>query len=332
MTSVFINKINRLWQGWLFNTRAPIVFGWDRNRRMRHDTRHALYYHPATSAPVTMNLLSEVQRATAHARSTGALRPLASEHVDLPEAGIDFRVHWLSSLALKDAAKLLNPDPGMKEVNPFLPYEHDLFVADLSATHVALLNKFPLFENHILMVTRSFEEQRSVLTGADFDAIAKTLAGLDGLVFFNGGRVGGASQPHKHLQWVPPGTFSIEPVLPKFASSGEVGRLAVFPFRHAFVQLPSASQPALIDAFRSCCRTCGLAAVDGMLPPYNLLVARGWLLLVPRSVEHWIGGDGEVSMNAMSFAGSLFVRRPEQIEAVRRAGPMALLKAVTYPA
>ena len=61
------------------------------------------------------------------------------------------------------------------------------------------------------------------------------------------------------------------------------------------------------------------------------LVARGWLLVVPRSVEFWTSGDVNVSMNAMSFAGSLFVRQPEQIELIRRAGPMALLKAVTYP-
>ena len=39
----------------------------------------------------------------------------------------------------------------------------------------------------------------------------------------------------------------------------------------------------------------------------------------------------KVSMNAMSFAGSIFVRRSEHMELVREAGPMALLDAVTYP-
>ena len=37
-------------------------------------------------------------------------------------------------------------------------------------------------------------------------------------------------------------------------------------------------------------------------------------------------------MNAMSFAGSIFVRRSEHMELVREAGPMALLNAVTYSA
>lgn len=280
-----------------------------------------------------MNLFDEIRHATAHARSSGALLPLSSEHLDLPEAGIGFRVHWLSSLALKDAAKLLNPAPLPKDFNPFLPYEPDLFVANLSTTHVALLNKFPLFEHHILMVTRAFEGQLSMLTLADFDAVAQTLAALDGLVFFNGGKVGGASQAHKHLQWVPSGTFSIEAALPRATIDKAVDRLAAFPFRHALVRLPAALDArSLADAFEAACTACAIAPAGGMLPPYNLLVARSWLLLVPRSQEHWGDDDDKVSMNAMSFAGSLFVRRQEQIEAVKQAGPMALLKAVTFPA
>ena len=39
--------------------------------------------------------------------------------------------------------------------------------------------------------------------GADFDALARGLAAIDGLAFYNGGTVAGASQPHKHLQLVP---------------------------------------------------------------------------------------------------------------------------------
>lgn len=37
-------------------------------------------------------------------------------------------------------------------------------------------------------------------------------------------------------------------------------------------------------------------------------------------------------MNAMSFSRSIFVWRSEHMELVREAGPMALLKAMTYPA
>src|ERR1035437_6529600 len=126
-------------------------------------------------------LASVITQATGHARATGALLPLATEQITLTEGGIEFCVHWLSSLALKDAAKLFNSVDKPANSNPFLPYEQDLYVANFSPTHVALLNKFPLFEKHLLMVTRTFEEQLSSLTVADFDAMARTLAELDGL-------------------------------------------------------------------------------------------------------------------------------------------------------
>ena len=42
-------------------------------------------------------------------------------------------------------------------VNPFLPYDPDLVVADISDTHVALLNKFNVIDHHLLIVTRCFK-------------------------------------------------------------------------------------------------------------------------------------------------------------------------------
>jgi sulfate adenylyltransferase (ADP) / ATP adenylyltransferase len=284
-------------------------------------------------------LAAAITRATAHARASGALLPLGIEQSTISGGAFAFSVFCLTSLALKDAAKLFNPNPGARPVNPFLPYEQDLFVANLSDTHVAILNKFPLFERHILMVTRAFEEQLSLLTVPDFATVARTLTELDGLVFYNGGVVAGASQPHKHLQWVPSGTFAIETALPATASCGELQQLPAFHFRHALVALdedivadPVKAGPYLHEIFYRTCTHCGITATNDMLPPYNLLAGRRWLLLVPRSVEHWECGTEKVSMNAMSFAGSIFVRRSEHMELVRKAGPMALLNAVTYPA
>jgi len=58
--------------------------------------------------------------------------------------------------------------------------------------------------------------------------------------------------------------------------------------------------------------------------PYNLLVARRWMLLVPRSREHF----GTISVNALGFAGSLFVRDDAEMSALRATGPMSVLQAV----
>ena len=62
----------------------------------------------------------------------------------------------------------------------------------------------------------------------------------------------------------------------------------------------------------------------GQMAPYNLLLRRGWLLLVPRRAERWEG----ISINALGFAGSLFVKHRDDIERIRPAGPMQLLAAV----
>ena len=62
------------------------------------------------------------------------------------------------------------------------------------------------------------------------------------------------------------------------------------------------------------------------MPPYNLLVSRNWLLVVPRRCEKW----QDVSINALGYAGSLFVRDENQIERLRAEGPLGVLAAVGY--
>jgi ATP adenylyltransferase len=59
--------------------------------------------------------------------------------------------------------------------------------------------------------------------------------------------------------------------------------------------------------------------------PYNLLVTRRWMLAVPRGASHVEG----VAVNALGFAGSLFVRDDAQRRVVETLGPMKLLADAT---
>jgi hypothetical protein len=61
-------------------------------------------------------------------------------------------------------------------------------------------------------------------------------------------------------------------------------------------------------------------------PPYNLLVTRSWMLLVPRSRDSALG----VSVNALGFAGALLVRDHAQMVAVVDLGPMTVLRRVAF--
>lgn len=68
-------------------------------------------------------------------------------------------------------------------------------------------------------------------------------------------------------------------------------------------------------------------SLDRPLPSCNLLVARTWMLLVPRSRERVEG----ISVNALGYAGSLFVRDERRLALVETTGPMRMLHAVGMP-
>jgi ATP adenylyltransferase len=217
-------------------------------------------------------------------------------------------------------------------------------VATVSDDHLALLNKFNVIDRHLLIVTRCFEDQERLLTQADFSALWRCLLEFDGLGFYNGGEIAGASQPHKHLQLIPlplaagiSGT-PMDVIWAKQDAGGELLHLPGLPFRHVFMRLAEPA-PDKIEAladqslttYQQMLQRVGIATLtrEGMTyqsAPYNLLMTRRWMLLVPRKQEAYEG----ISINALGFAGSLFVPRPADLDGVRRQGPMNILKAVSF--
>lgn len=271
--------------------------------------------------------VSHVQDATSRAMATGALQPIETQTTVLDDGGVRFVVRAVSSLARKDQACR-----GPVVADPLGDYEPGLFVADLGPSHYVLLNKFPVLAGHVLLVTRRFERQEQLLTVEDFSALAACLSGVDGLGFYNGGIEAGASQLRKHLQLVPlplAAESTDEVPMERVLLGGH--RLA---FSHGFELIsPHATASALHALYRELLHRCGISAVaalEGELQsaPYNLLLRRGWMLVVARSRECF----ETISINALGFAGSLFVRTHAELERVRAVGPMRVLQAVAVPA
>lgn len=274
-----------------------------------------------------------------HAVATHALRPIETEQQTFEDGGINFQVRQVSSLGQKAAART---SAARVTADPFAPYDPDLFVADANDSHVVLLNKYPVIAYHLLIVTRRFEDQQRLLTPSDFDALAVCMAELDGLAFYNGGVEAGASQAHKHLQIVPPlgngrNRAPIDPLLlAALSATATPERIPRLPFAHRFAPLdatrfgdPGRAAAMLEERYRSLCVSLAIASADwstgGQGAPYNLLATRDWMLLVPRTRE----SAYDISINALGFAGSLFVRDEQQLRIVQRSGPLALLRAVT---
>lgn len=286
-------------------------------------------------------LWSATIERTDRARKCGAIHSIPTEYELIEENGIHFLVRVLSQLAKKDKETRTQKQSG-KDFNPFLPYDENLFVADVSDTHVCLLNKYNVVEHHLLVVTRHFEPQQSWLSEADFAAILTALREIDGLAFYNGGRVAGASQPHKHLQLVPlplipeGGGTPIDPAIAAMQYNSNIGTSAKLPFNHAIAPLdsdwyehPQQGALAVRQRYFDLLRAVGLIAGDRpeteeQTAPYNLLATREWMLLVGRSRECF----ESISVNSLGFAGALLVRNAEQMQRLKAVGPMAVLRSV----
>jgi ATP adenylyltransferase len=58
--------------------------------------------------------------------------------------------------------------------------------------------------------------------------------------------------------------------------------------------------------------------------PYNLLLTRNWMLLVPRVKGHY----KTLPIDGLAFAGSIFVANATQLAVLRERGPMGALSDV----
>lgn len=92
---------------------------------------------------------------------------------------------------------------GFRKTDVFLkPFEEGICVEDdFTSTHTLILNKFPIKQNHVLVITKASEKQSDLLTVKDFEAVCIAMKSLDeAFAFFNSGKKAGASQDHKHVQ------------------------------------------------------------------------------------------------------------------------------------
>lgn len=286
-------------------------------------------------------LMTRLAETAAAALAAGALHPIDTREQIIDDGGIPFAVRTAENLQRKEEQRA-RQEAAAPAFDPFLAPEPALTLGPIGNGHVAVLNKYNVVEHHLLIVTRRFEPQESLLTLEDLDALCWCLREIDGLGFYNGGAEAGASQQHKHLQFIPAlnadkaAAFPIEAVLPQPLDTSSHHH-AGLPFPHRIADLPPGLFASPRQAAAYCLRLYRLMLAElGQTPlehegrecqsaPYNLLLTRRWLMLVPRTREHF----GGISINAMGFAGSLFVLDEKGLEEIRRAGPVAILRAVS---
>jgi len=266
-----------------------------------------------------------LERSTA-AQLNGALVPLSTELTRIPaRQGEPFELR-----------KLIGPPPSHlvargPKPNPFLPWDPRLEVSQIGMKHVLILNKYPVQQGHMLLITREWAPQHGWLSCDDWEALLSVDQDTNGLWFFNSSPAAGASQPHRHLQFLRRSDDDLScPREEWFQSLLEASPRENSPLTQccaAKARTHNGKPEIHYQAYLTLCKQIGLGnPTESQHPrqPYNLLLTKEWIALILRSRE----GIAGFSINALGFAGYLLSTETSDLDWLNRHGPEALLEGV----
>ncbi|KAI0318386.1 HIT-like domain-containing protein [Amylostereum chailletii] len=306
------------------------------------------------------SIISAIPAAFEKAKTAGDLLFFPSEVYKYDDCGIEFEVTLCPALLHKPTlpAPRFSTEPDGKKSDPFAPpYNEGLHVGDLTDPeegneYVVLLNKFSVVPHHFLLVTKEYQSQNAPLLPADLVQaysilLAAKKAGKHYFAFYNCGENSGASQPHKHLQFIPTEEDDGPPIellaqaaelqrddtpfsLSTLPFANHIRRLAI-PSRATATQIELVLAGAFIQLLDLCISTVRHAPDYPVGPPsYNVIITLKHIYVIPRIREtHVLRETGEsMSVNSLGFAGLLLVKSMDEFEAVKKEGPTTILKGV----
>ncbi|KAK6335136.1 bifunctional AP-4-A phosphorylase/ADP sulfurylase [Orbilia javanica] len=228
----------------------------------------------------TQSLRSLVFATYKRALKAGALTFSETEVHNIAHDGINYQIRYAPNLLKKPtpaASQSHNASlPAPPKANPFLPPNPALYIAPLQSSHYLVLNKFPVIPGHFILATTGFEKQGCPLTTGDLEAALSVLRDWESDIshqtdeqeeqgeykslygFFNSGKASGASQPHRHLQFIPLTRLEVDGLWAKqmFDSNpsengvveGKVGDLKIryqskVMYKHYFVRINDDCKP-----------------------------------------------------------------------------------------
>ncbi|KAL3465314.1 HIT-like domain-containing protein [Aspergillus heterothallicus] len=333
---------------------------------------------------ITENLPALVAKRFTAAKDAGHLIFSQTHLAILHTSGVPFQLRYCPALANKPTGKPKPDEPRTgKRFDPFENPSPDLLIAHIpreNPTHFLVLNKFPVIPNHFILATKDWREQTDILEKEDLAAAyACVQAWKDEnqtcstgprrlFAFFNSGEESGASQPHRHLQFLPieaiseddqSGTWRplIDAASSRLApsSDSEFRRIAEIPLANFALPLPL--NPSAESLHRIYLALYKAAAVAAGVPrsaaqstsgpaavSYNLAMTESTMLICPRkstsahiSVDDATREDvaeaGIVELNGTVLAGTLMVKAEAEWDELRRV-PNSLakvLEAIGYP-
>ncbi|KAK8191420.1 HIT-like domain-containing protein [Phyllosticta capitalensis] len=283
-------------------------------------------------------------------------------------AGIPFQLRYCPALSKKPTAEPSSTSDDETPKTKFDPFESpspDLFVAAIpepdAPTHILVLNKYPVIRDHLIIATKENKPQTHILERDDLAATYSCLTewerakGPDAklFAFFNSGEHSGASQPHRHLQFLPVDnmhsgveTQGWELLVDRVLNSSYIGSTGFvsnpgLPFSHFAFRIPPNPSAAVLHTIYTALYSTAVDYVrryilnhpgeltlhsteDGSSSiSYNLAITTSAMVICPRRR----GGDklkledgtelDLVELNGTVLGGTLMVKENEQWEALR---------------
>jgi len=306
-------------------------------------------------------IIAKVPSSYEKGLESGSLSFFPSTVVVHSEQGIDFEIRICPSLQGKPPIPALHAEaePAPRKPDPFAPpYDPGLFVGDLhteglSEEYVVLLNKYSVVPRHFLLVTKEFKSQTSPLMPDDLISSYRLLAagkkaGKNMFAFYNCGDLSGASQPHKHLQFIEIESEEGPPVeiLAREVSLESPGRpfaISSLPYANHVFRFPSNLPSSTVEKQEPILAGAFLSLLDLVistirydenypagLPSYNVILTLEHLHLIPRRFENHVLAEtsDKLSVNSLGFAGMLLVKSEQELKAVQNESVTRILRSV----
>ncbi|EGV64293.1 bifunctional AP-4-A phosphorylase/ADP sulfurylase [Yamadazyma tenuis] len=245
---------------------------------------------------------------------------------------------------------MLRPEKGDFKKNPFEDPEPELtIIEDFGAQNQfrIVYNKFPVVPRHIMLLTKEFKSQTTPLSPDELIGTFSILKKLSEdkenqwFGFYNCGEASGASQPHKHVQFMTlPKDFTPFPLLAVENSDSfipttkrEPLQLPELPMAHFIAKLPpkldDLDEESLVLYFSSLLQRAltVLRENDAKSISYNVIMTTSFMMVVPRS--H--GKYEDLGINSCGILGLFLFKSDDLLARVKESTPQKVWQDVGFP-
>lgn len=237
------------------------------------------------------------------------------------------------------APMLITPGPSPPSPSPSPSPTHP--PSPPQSSHYILLNKFAIVPHHFILATTTFQPQTRLLSAADLAAAYACMmayhdsGGKELFAFFNSGEHSGASQAHRHLQFLE--VEGMRAGLDGIAgwevwAEGMIRGDVKVPFRVFAGGLWAGMsgeemRGVYLGLYRRACEALGVEVGEQRegeaRVSYNMAMTRCGMVVMPRVAEGAEVRDGEgrvvgrLALNGTVLAGTGLVKSREEWEALR---------------